>query len=730
MSNNQANNAQAEISTSFFSGARDVEIAGNPTFTVNNNFQPHNLAKTDPIQFLLNHTAPDALVDSGDRRDPPQCAPETRDEIHRHIKVWANSPVGKAMIFWLFGSAGAGKSAICQTIAEMFQREGLLLGNFFFSRSAASTGRSNGDRLLPTLINQLQANLPETRSYIEAAIRRDPLIFTKSFSTQMTELFVKPLNQSWWSLGGFWRYLNGNKVRLIVIDGLDECQDPDIQCNLLRVIAESTKALTIPVRFLIASRPEERIKKTIHLDPLFDGVNVKSMNLDQDENACRSVEHFLLGKFAEIREAHPYLNDSWPSNEVIQTLINKSSPQFILASTTIRYIGDPKSDDHPDKRLKDIIEYSASSDADHPFDDIDVLYHFIFSNVNRRYWEKVWCILGIIYLASRQEYSIPPPTPDFFDKLFDHKQTGTVYLMLRPLASVLSIPQLSSDPIKSLHASLFDFLLEPRRSKSLLLDLAPSHLALGRFAMADVVNQFSSPNIVKLQVKQIVVHMTSIPAVGDALRFFNDFLDLLDKHSSWRNDGTIAFFSLEDIAVVYTQLYRSSQNEPSHAELLHNRLLFCENRHLSGDLTQNISNPFTSTQSKLSHYVYINRMAELKKHSIYNPPFLPNQTQKSITQIFFNHHQANIVQLHILYATIIFNSKYCPEQLECLWRIDQQIKVIGISLPRRTDWPAGSEDLAVICRKLVLQFFHPTKTPPGVENLVFNTWSKMSVKVN
>ncbi|KAF9526770.1 hypothetical protein CPB83DRAFT_769792, partial [Crepidotus variabilis] len=107
---------------------------------------------------------------SGDRRNPPQCAPETRDEIHDQIKAWADSPVGKAMIFWLFGSAGAGKSAICQTIAEMFKLNGLLLGNFFFSRSAASTGRSNGDRLLPTLIHQLQEAIPETHPYIKKAI--------------------------------------------------------------------------------------------------------------------------------------------------------------------------------------------------------------------------------------------------------------------------------------------------------------------------------------------------------------------------------------------------------------------------------------------------------------------------------------------------------------------------------------------------------------------------------
>ncbi|KAF9526767.1 hypothetical protein CPB83DRAFT_769774, partial [Crepidotus variabilis] len=161
------------------------------------------------------------------RRDPPQCAPETRNEIHRQIKAWANSLLGKARIFWLFGSAGAGKSAICQAIAEMFKREGLLLGNFFFSRSAASTGRSNGDRLLPTLIHQLQEAIPETRPYIKKAIQKDPLIFQKTRASQMMELYIKPLKKLY-VRNFFRRHTLGKRICLVVIDGLDKCQDSDV----------------------------------------------------------------------------------------------------------------------------------------------------------------------------------------------------------------------------------------------------------------------------------------------------------------------------------------------------------------------------------------------------------------------------------------------------------------------------------------------------------------------
>ncbi|KAF9522074.1 hypothetical protein CPB83DRAFT_141713 [Crepidotus variabilis] len=276
--------------------------------------------EANPINFLLGHTAPDALVDSGDRRDPPQCSPETRDSILREIKKWANSREGATLIFWLFGSAGVGKSAICQSIAEMFKRKGLLLGNFFFSRNGASTGRSNGDRLLPTLIHQLQEAIPETRSCIQNPIRRDPTIFTKTRASQMAVLYVEPLKKL--KIRGFFQRHNVDlwkKVRLVVIDGLDECLDTDVQCDLLRVIAEASKALPIPVRFFIASRPEVRIKDTFYSHSSFHTVELRTIDLDQDQNARQSVSRFLLDEFAKIRKIHPYLHDSWPSEQVIQT---------------------------------------------------------------------------------------------------------------------------------------------------------------------------------------------------------------------------------------------------------------------------------------------------------------------------------------------------------------------------------------------------------------------------
>jgi adenylylsulfate kinase-like enzyme len=49
---------------------------------------------------------------------------------------WLNDDEKTTFIIWLYGPAGAGKSAILQTIAEMCTRLQILLASFFWSRNS------------------------------------------------------------------------------------------------------------------------------------------------------------------------------------------------------------------------------------------------------------------------------------------------------------------------------------------------------------------------------------------------------------------------------------------------------------------------------------------------------------------------------------------------------------------------------------------------------------------
>ncbi|KAJ6465466.1 hypothetical protein C8R45DRAFT_787194, partial [Mycena sanguinolenta] len=58
-----------------------------------------------------------AIHDSTDSFMEPKCHPETRTQMLEDLRKWALDPRPKTTILWLYGPAGAGKSAIMRTLA-------------------------------------------------------------------------------------------------------------------------------------------------------------------------------------------------------------------------------------------------------------------------------------------------------------------------------------------------------------------------------------------------------------------------------------------------------------------------------------------------------------------------------------------------------------------------------------------------------------------------------------
>ncbi len=258
---------------------------------------------------LLEHCALGALLDAKERFDPPRCAPETREAIIKDIIAWVEENEQSASsILWLYGPAGAGKSAIAQTIAQNCKENGLLIASHFFSRTSSSSERSDGDRVIPNLSLQLLQAFPVIERYIEGVIRKDPGIFNKLRSIQMEELVIKPLHY----LFQFPRDNGEPQVhngRLIVVDGLDECSGPEVQCDLLHIIASACHHIPLPLRFLIASRPEIHIRGAFGNDS-----GVKRINLGDDPHANMAIRRYLLREFEKIRSNHRFGANFYPTD--------------------------------------------------------------------------------------------------------------------------------------------------------------------------------------------------------------------------------------------------------------------------------------------------------------------------------------------------------------------------------------------------------------------------------
>ena len=84
----------------------------------------------------MEEVSPNAFYDSDDRPDTPQCHPNTRVAVISRIIDWATGIVETdASWLWLYGPAGAGKTAIARKVAELFAEHELLLASFLFFRS-------------------------------------------------------------------------------------------------------------------------------------------------------------------------------------------------------------------------------------------------------------------------------------------------------------------------------------------------------------------------------------------------------------------------------------------------------------------------------------------------------------------------------------------------------------------------------------------------------------------
>ena len=133
-----------------------------------------------------------AIHDSAERYPPPNCHPDTRKAVRQIILDWIHNESSESYFFWLYGPAGAGKTAILQAIAELLcspsesgQNFG---GSFFFSRG--KQGRDQGHFLFSTIAYQLALKVPGLRQHVNRIMELDPTLHTKSMVVQLQTLIV------------------------------------------------------------------------------------------------------------------------------------------------------------------------------------------------------------------------------------------------------------------------------------------------------------------------------------------------------------------------------------------------------------------------------------------------------------------------------------------------------------------------------------------------------------
>ena len=402
------------------------------------------------IDFGKLPTANGASFDSHIEEHNSRCLANTRVVLQHQIKEWAKDGNGKP-IFWLNGMAGTGKSTIARTVARSFSDEGQLGASFFFKKGEGDRGIAS--KFFTTIATDLIAHVPELISDIRKAIDADPAISEKALKDQFEKLILQPLLNI--------RKATPNALGLvIVVDALDECEpEEDIQ-TILHLLAQTRSLGQALLRVFVTSRPELPIR--LGFNQMLDGTyqDLILHNIPQE-----AIEHdialFLEHELKMVRKQRSLPLD-WPSQDQIQALVRMALPLFIFAATACRYIGDKR--DNPKKRLETFLQYQTTNQVsrldrtylpilNQLFDDEDEL------DQERRISEFREVVGSIVVLKS------PLSIVSLAQLLNIPKEDISCRLDL--LHSVLNIPVDEHIPVRLLHLSFRDFLLDnQKRGKS------------------------------------------------------------------------------------------------------------------------------------------------------------------------------------------------------------------------------------------------------------------------
>jgi len=415
----------------------------------------------DPLKILQDASSPNAFHNSGERYDPPKCHENTRVAALKKIMDWiigCDPRTRDKWIMWLSGAAGAGKSAIGQTMAERCDAEERLLASFFFGRSDGT--RNHAKFLIPTIACQIYANIPGARNDIASVINNDPLIFNKSLLIQLMSLVVEPVKRL------------GDTVsqHLIIIDGLDECVDRASQVIVLRMLFDVVQKHKCRIRFLVASRPEHDIVNAFSSENV--EVILARLVLDDEYQSYEDIKLFLTDKFKDITKTHPFRNlipKEWPGHGVVWEITKKSSGQFVYASVVVKYVESIRH--RPNDRLAIVRNLRPrQGGSDMPFAELDALYTHILSSVENPSLvvEILSFVIHQAQIDDRISVFMRAVLVNVVEETHD-LEPGSLQILLCDLGALVAVDTnpTKRKSIKVFHASILDFLVDPSRSKDL-----------------------------------------------------------------------------------------------------------------------------------------------------------------------------------------------------------------------------------------------------------------------
>jgi hypothetical protein len=409
--------------------------------------------------------AAQAAFNSSVNQYKPLCLNETRVNVLETTQNWG-AGLNDECIFWLNGMAGTGKSTIARTVAHIYNEQKQLGASFFFSRDVGDL--SDAGMFFTSIAVQLAQRSPILKHHICQAIAEQSDIADQSLRNQWRQIVFQPLSM-----------LEADALRIplvLVIDALDECDDDNHIKAILQLLTDAKDLENVRLRVFVTSRPETPIRLGFRNMP---GILHQDLVLHDISRTIvdRDILIFFKHRLSEIRKAFDDLSDEWPGEQTTNLLVSRAHGLFIYASTVCSFIEEGGENWPPRELLCLVLGDNSPSKSQQPLpggmatthrpptEELDQIYNQILNHSfktvkDERDKYQLFRIFRQVVGAIVTLFE--PLSTTALAKLLEVDKE-IVNRRIRHLRSILDAQENQESPIRLLHPSFRDFLLNKQR---------------------------------------------------------------------------------------------------------------------------------------------------------------------------------------------------------------------------------------------------------------------------
>ena len=388
------------------------------------------------------------------------CLPGTRESLLREICDILNDPKEDApRVCLLTGLAGSGKSSVAHSIAQLYDAQQRLASSYCFASSYVK--RRNPRTLFSTIARDLCDHDPRYKSALWRTVKDNRALCTSTSPSEQLERFIVEPSKALDSVGF---------QLVVIIDALDESGDRANRRGLLEAISKQIAQNTLPknLRFLITARPESDILDAFSSASHFVHKKMGDVPEEVVERDIKRFIHHSLDRYSELEL-------SWPNGEWCHLLGHRSQCLFQWAATACKFI--QQVGVNPCDQVN-LLLHGDDRGTVRPLDKLyrTILRQLFTSDGARRSFQDVMAVI----LALHEPLSLVS-----LSSLPNLNACLGVQYIIKPMGSLLDGVLDEDKPIRPLHTSFRDFLLDKARSSTFHIHILPHHsLSLGQALVA------------------------------------------------------------------------------------------------------------------------------------------------------------------------------------------------------------------------------------------------------